>query len=189
MARLPRRIADQLRTYRRSCRSSTSANPPYRLPGRVPGYGPSTVPGVPHAASPHANAQSPARPTALGVSGHGWARAPRRISGGAHDFDVEGQAGTDDHEGACRLSRRPSIKLVSDVVVAVGVVVASAAPAAAAEAPSRPTWAGALPPSFSTSSVSLPTTRSPRLTCVSLEGTPDGACWCVQCPFSKKAAR
>jgi hypothetical protein len=39
---------------------------------------------------------------------------------------------------------------------------------------------GSLPPSFSINSVSTPTTRSPRLTRVSLEGTPCGACWSVQ---------
>ena len=39
---------------------------------------------------------------------------------------------------------------------------------------------GSLRPSFSTSSVSMPTTRSPRLTLDSLEGTPGGACWSAQ---------
>jgi hypothetical protein len=36
---------------------------------------------------------------------------------------------------------------------------------------------GSLRPSFSTSSVSAPTTRLPRLTLDSLEGIPGGACW------------
>ena len=35
-------------------------------------------------------------------------------------------------------------------------------------------------PSFSTSSVSMPTMRFPRLTRDSLEGTPGGACWLAQ---------
>jgi hypothetical protein len=39
---------------------------------------------------------------------------------------------------------------------------------------------GSRPPSFSTSSVSILTTRSPRFTCVSLEGTPGGACLSAQ---------
>jgi hypothetical protein len=39
---------------------------------------------------------------------------------------------------------------------------------------------GSLRPSFSTSSVSMPTMRSPRLTRDSLEGTPGGACWSAQ---------
>jgi hypothetical protein len=39
---------------------------------------------------------------------------------------------------------------------------------------------GSFRPSFSTSSVSRPTTRSPDLTWVSLEGTPGGACWSIQ---------
>ena len=37
-----------------------------------------------------------------------------------------------------------------------------------------------LRPSFSTSSVSMPTMRLPRLTRDSLEGTPGGACWRAQ---------
>lgn len=39
---------------------------------------------------------------------------------------------------------------------------------------------GSSRPSFSISSVSMPTTRSPRLTLDSLEGTPGGACWSAQ---------
>jgi hypothetical protein len=39
---------------------------------------------------------------------------------------------------------------------------------------------GSFRPSFSTSSVSMPTTRLPRLTRDSLEGTPGGACWSAQ---------
>lgn len=39
---------------------------------------------------------------------------------------------------------------------------------------------GSLRPSFSTSSVPVPMTRSPRLTLDSLEGTPGGVCWPAQ---------
>lgn len=39
---------------------------------------------------------------------------------------------------------------------------------------------GSFRPSFSRSSVSMPTMRSPRLTRDSLEGTPGGACWRAQ---------
>ncbi|GGN38880.1 hypothetical protein GCM10010109_66200 [Actinoplanes campanulatus] len=48
---------------------------------------------------------------------------------------------------------------------------------------------GSLPPSFSISSVSFPTTRSPRLTCDSLEGTPGGACWSAQKEKSVSSSR
>jgi hypothetical protein len=48
---------------------------------------------------------------------------------------------------------------------------------------------GSLRPSFSTSSVSSPTTRSPRLTWVSLEGTPGGACWLAQKDASASYSR
>jgi hypothetical protein len=46
-----------------------------------------------------------------------------------------------------------------------------------------------LRPSFSTSSVSMPTTRSPRLTLDSLEGTPGGACWSAQKDASASRSR
>ena len=48
---------------------------------------------------------------------------------------------------------------------------------------------GSLRPSFSTSSVSMPTTRSPRLTLDSLEGTPGGACWSAQKDASASRSR
>jgi hypothetical protein len=48
---------------------------------------------------------------------------------------------------------------------------------------------GSLRPSFSTSSVSMPTTRSPRLTLDSLEGTPVGACWSAQKDASASRSR
>jgi hypothetical protein len=48
---------------------------------------------------------------------------------------------------------------------------------------------GSLRPSFSTSSVSVPTTRSPRLTLHSLEGTPGGACWSAQKDASASRSR
>jgi hypothetical protein len=44
-------------------------------------------------------------------------------------------------------------------------------------------------PSFSTSSVSTPTMRLPRLTRDSLEGTPGGACWLAQKDASASSAR
>jgi hypothetical protein len=44
----------------------------------------------------------------------------------------------------------------------------------------EPHGQGSRPPSLSTSSVSSCTTRAPRLTWVSLEGTPGGACWSAQ---------
>lgn len=48
---------------------------------------------------------------------------------------------------------------------------------------------GSLRPSFSTSSVSVPTTRSPRLTLDSLEGTPGGVCWSAQKDASASRSR
>ena len=48
---------------------------------------------------------------------------------------------------------------------------------------------GSLRPSFSTSSVSMRTTRSPRLTLDSLEGTPGGACWSAQKDASPSRSR
>jgi hypothetical protein len=44
-------------------------------------------------------------------------------------------------------------------------------------------------PSFSTSSVSMPTIRLPRLTRDSLEGTPGGACWLTQKDASASCSR
>jgi hypothetical protein len=48
---------------------------------------------------------------------------------------------------------------------------------------------GSLRPSFSTSSVTVATTRSPRLTLDSLEGTPGGACWSAQKDASASRSR
>jgi hypothetical protein len=48
---------------------------------------------------------------------------------------------------------------------------------------------GSLPPSFSTSSVSCPTTRSPRLTWDSLEGTPYDVCCSAQKDVSSFSSR
>lgn len=50
----------------------------------------------------------------------------------------------------------------------------------------EPQGHGSLRPSFSVSSVSTPTMRLPRLTRVSLEGTPGGACWWAQKDISSR---
>ena len=53
----------------------------------------------------------------------------------------------------------------------------------------EPHGQGSLPPSFSTSSLPPRTTRWPRLTWVSLEGTPGGACWSAQKDASASRSR
>jgi hypothetical protein len=115
-------------------------------------------------------------------SGSGRPSQPSRKKGNARTQSTadERVTGADCGEPH-RLDSHASLSLVTNVVTALCTVESGLThDSTGLKRRPEPHGHGSLRPSFSTSSLSTPTTRSPRLTRDSLERTPGGVCASVQ---------